>query len=332
LAQAAASPDSSLTPPPSSLGDGALKIGYLLSGSDLEPVRPLVEKLIQTLKSNQAVMNAMKDLGYSDIWPRQCDSSFDMIQRLGAEEFDLAFATGVIYARQFRPRANAPNEFETVAYQPILQFKNLRGDFAGARDTGVFRQGAIFVGLGSPLWGIAPTDKQIRAAIEMEWMAVPDSNSAAGYIYPRLAILDRFPDITPRGPIFCRSGEEVVKHVASALIHLGACETRLLEGPLGIIQNDNGKTVRVYQELLRTAPIPTDPILLKDDFLPSSGDQKGSLGRELKTAIIDFFNDTIPALAPDLKVHKADPRSFEDMARALRKFDATIQDGKTARP
>src|SRR5437868_6941670 len=45
--------------------EGALKVGYLLSGSDLEPVRPLIEQLIQTLKSNPAVMKAMKDLDYS---------------------------------------------------------------------------------------------------------------------------------------------------------------------------------------------------------------------------------------------------------------------------
>ncbi|MBI3737128.1 PhnD/SsuA/transferrin family substrate-binding protein [Candidatus Sumerlaeota bacterium] len=293
----------------------ALKIGYLLSGSALDPVRPVMEQLRQSLLAAPAVAEAMKASGYGDIWLRPSDDPADLTQRIGAEEFDLVFATAVVYARQFRPRSDRPEVFQQAAYEPIFQFRHLTGDIYDQRGNGVFRKGVIFIGPRSPLWKSTPTPEEIRAELERSRIAVADSYSATGYIYPQIKIRAQFPGIKTRGPLFCRSETEVIKHVVSGLAAVGACDMNVLETTLGGKGTEGGK---FYQELFTTDRIPADPILLRRNLLPQNSPLP--LGTELKVAIQAFFNAT-PGPAAGLKVEKAERRSFEDMARALAEFD-----------
>ncbi len=303
---------------PSTPQEVALKIGYLISGSDLDPVRPVLEELRRDLLSDSKVLSALKAGNYQDIWLRPCDAPQDMIQRLKGIEFDLAFATSVIYARQFRPRADQPDQFQEVPYEPVLQFHYLDGDVPDPKGNGVFRRGVVFIGPGSSLWSVGqPSAEQMRRELETQWLAVSDSYSAAGYIYSRLKIMDEFGEVRLRGPMFCKSGGEAFKHVVSGLTGIGACDSRILEGAAG----KPAARGKFYRELFRTDPIPTDPILLRRDHLP----QTSPLGRELKAAIQSFFNAAKSPVA-GLRVETADRRAFELTARALEKFDRAEQE------
>jgi hypothetical protein len=205
----------------------------------------------------------------------------------------MAFATAYVYARQLRSRAP-----ESVAYEPILQFRNLAGDIVLPGGAGVYHQGVVFVGPRSALWEIeAPTHDQIRAELEREPLAVPHFYSEAGYLYPQLELHNRFPGIRPRGPVFCRTGAGVIKHVISGLLAVGACDGRLLEAMLGPIDPPPGEP-RLYRELIRTTRIPTDPVLLRSQLHPRRGED--GLGIELKLLTQRQFNEppeAIPGLA-----------------------------------
>lgn len=329
-----------------------LAIGYLLDGSDLSgagieggpaSVRALMERMRERLEATPRLREAMAAAGYGEIVCRACAEPFDMLQRLRAEEFEAAFATGVIYARHLLardPRA-APRP---PPYEPVLQTRYLKGDVADGPGPGVYRKGSIFLGPGSSLWNTPePTEAELRAELARVRLAVPDSFSATGYLYPWLRIRERHPGIRPPSPIFCRSGEEVVRHVVSGLAAAGACESRLLEGRPGV------------REIDRTPLVPTDPFLLRRDLAGTeapTGDRPARggidaaesereadagrteaeraeaarrLGRELATAIRSFFS-TPPPPAPDLRFEPAERRSYEPMVRALERFDAALRE------
>lgn len=296
--------------------DKILRIGYLSEGTDLNPARAVLKGLVRRLETNPALAEALEEAGYRSIQMRHCDGAADMIQRLGAEEFELAFASSVIYARQFRPSTSDPNRFQPVRYQPILQFRR-KNDNRKQRGIGVERRAVIFIGPGSSLWGREPTDDEVRREIERNQMAVSNSNSAAGYIYPQLKIQQKFGLVRPQGFLFCTTSSEVVKHVISGLANIGACDTQTLE-ELGEIPAAEGQSRRLYQILFNTDLIPTDPILLRSDLLP----QRSNLGRELRLVVKEFFNNAKAQPAPGLWVEDAEQRSFEDMARALKLFDS----------
>jgi hypothetical protein len=301
-------------PPALSAQGEAFKIGFLLEGSDLDPVRPVIEALRGHLLADVRVARALKQAEFGDIWLRPSDDPFDMIQRLEAEEFDLACATAVIYARQFDSGRRA-GAVPSVRYEPIFQFRRPELDIFDPRGHGVWRSGVVFVGPASELWEIAhPTAEQIRAEIERAPIAVEDSYSATGYIYPRLKLLHDFPNLRPRGFLFCGSDASVIKHVVAGLAAVGACEAGWF--PLSV--EPTGASFPLMKDLFRTDRIPTDPILIHVDLMPQG--RSGGLGAELKVALQSFFNGS-SSRARGLRVEKAWRRSYEDMARALAEFD-----------
>lgn len=295
----------------------AFKVGFLLGDSDSE-MRGVMENLRESLLANEPLMHAMRQRGYSDIWLRPSDDPFDMIQRLDANEFHLAFATSVIYARQFKLSSEFAEAFEPVAYQPIFQFRRLKGDIVDPRGNGVFRRGVVFAGPGSGMIGLRATKPDLWSGavsrlIQDGPIAVSDSYSAASYIYPRLRLADEFSTLTLRGTLFCKSESAVVKHVVSGLVNVGACDVQTLE---------DMSAAGYCEELFRTDPIPTDPILLLGHLTPEMNPL--GLGRELKVALQNFFNAESPPI-DGVKIEKASDRAFEDMARALQRFDEMQQ-------
>ncbi len=298
------------------LAEGALVIGYLEEGSDLERAREVTQRLREALLGEARVKAAMDRLAYSDIWPRACDGAEDMAQRLGTGEFDLAFATAFIYARQFRRDIQDSERFRPVPYLPILQFR-MEEDLRSERGDGVERASAVFIGPGSRLWGkTSLTAEEIREEIEDHPMAFSNARSAAGYIYPLLAMEEAYGGVRPRSPEFCGSSASVVKHVVSGLIPIGASDMRTLRA-LGTQPSEAGPRVPLYQVLFETQRIPTDPLLLRADLAP----ERSELGRELKVALRSFFNNPLGQPVKGLWVENADPRAFESLARALETFD-----------
>lgn len=312
---ASASP---LVPP--TAHDPVFKIGFLLAGSDLSSPDPaetrrLMDNLRAALMARPEIVEALARAGFREVSPRACAEPFDMAQRLRAQEFELAFATAVIYARLFIPRPGEPDEFQAVTYEPILQTR-ASSDVAAGHS--VYRQGALFVGPSSPLWAGQPTDEAIRAELARSPLALADAYSAAAHVYPILKVSEKFPGLTLPSPIFCRSSAEVLKHVVSGLAGVGACETRLLEGPLGVAVAPGGSRKPLVRELLRLNPIPTDPVLLRGDLAPHNG--RGDSATELRGALQDFFNG-LAGRYPGVKLDRAERRAYEAAARALARFD-----------
>lgn len=295
-------------------------IGYLLSGSDLE--RPLA--VMEALRAELLKGAPLRD---REILLRPCDGPPDMEQRLRAEEFDLAFATTFIYARLFRSVEGDDSRFEPPLHEPILQYHDIAGDFV-IREI-VYRQGVVFAGPGSPLFGVKNADKAlIRAELERERMAVPEFHSETGYIYPRLEIYNRFSGIHPLGPLFCRSAPNVVKHVVSGLANIGACDARVLATMLGDAQAKG--ELRGCTELFRTKNIPTGPVLLRGSLHPRNS--TAPLGRELRDAIQQFFNSPSPP-APGLRLERInDRRAYEDVAGELKALDEAERAARAPKP
>lgn len=295
----------------------AFKIGFLESGSDLAPARHLAAGLRDALGADGAASDAMADAGYTQISLRPCDDPADLLQRLRAGEFELAFATAVVYSRLFQGGAEipgGPGRSGDVAYEPVLQFFRSESDVRNPRGEGVMRQGVIFVRRNGPLAGREFSADDLRAEFERHSLAVSDSNSAAGYIFPLVEIQDRFGQMRSQAPIFCGSEDEVVKHVVSGLAEIGACSPETL-ARIGSVRA-SGEAYKLYEELFRTDLFPTDPILLRADLLP----RRSALGIELKAALRVYFMQSPPP-APGLGVVKAERRSYELMSRALDRFD-----------
>lgn len=295
----------------------AFKIGFLESGSDLTPARHLVAGLRDALRAGGAASDAMAEAGYTQISLRPCDDPADLLQRLRAGEFELAFATAVVYSRLFQfgaELADSPGQGGAVAYEPVLQFVRSQSDVRNPRGEGVMRQGVIFVRRNGPLSGREFSADDLRVEFERHSLAVSDSNSAAGYIFPLVEIQDRFGQMRSQAPVFCGTEDEVVKHVVSGLAEIGACSPETL-ARIGSVQTSDG-AYKLYEELFRTDLFPTDPILLRADLMP----RRSALGVELKAALRVYFMQSPPP-APGLGVVKAERRSYELMSRALDRFD-----------
>jgi ABC-type phosphate/phosphonate transport system substrate-binding protein len=303
------------------------RIGYLATGSDLTPARPLLHDLREALMANEAFMTALAEKGYREISLRPSDEPSDMIQQLQTGDIELAFATPIVYARHFGAAGDQTVLERQGFYEPILQFER-PGDVRNTRGEGVMRQAAVFISRGSPLWGTRPTEDQIRQAINSSTLAVSDSNSAASYIYPRIKAFERFDGARPASFLFCGSNAEVVKYVLSGLAEIGACEMQTLK-TLGTI-NTESRSGELFQILFTTDVMPTDPILMRVDLAPRAS--ASPLGTELKAALRSFFNSAASKHAQGLKVANASRQAYEPVARALESFDRLTQPGGGVAP
>lgn len=299
----------SFAPPPVAAEERPFQIGFLREGSDFARAPVLMQELADYLRRQEPLITAMRRAGYDPerIVLSQCDGPRDMVQRMGLGEFELALATAVVYARQQGPYA-----------EPILQTR-LQGDFKPpGQQVGYQRRGVVFMGPACSLFAsepTTPTRSTIARKLAQDPMAVPSSDSAAGYIYPRLEMANRYGVTQPGNVWFCLTDAEVVKHVVAGLAPLGACREGAL---MDLIPPE--KRGLYYRTLFRTPMFPTDPILLRDDLRPAQSD----LGVELKASLRRFFN-TVQKTAAGLRIENASGRDYEDLARKLDEFETVRQ-------
>jgi len=296
--------------PPADPGEAApprkFSIGFLNDGSDLNNAPALMSRLSQYLLARKDLKATLARNHYQtdEILLSPCDGTRDMAQRMAENEFDLVFATAVVYARQIGP-----------TYEPILQ--TLRpGDKEPPRgEGGVLRRGVIFIGPHAAAFNTATSAReradQARRLLAGSPLAVPTADSAAGYISPRLMLIHDLGLQKTAGFLFCGSDTEVVKHVVSGLADIGACR----EGALAILPPP-AKGRPFYQVLLQSLPTPTDPILVHAELLPA----RSELGLELKVALREFFNKDQLAGA-DLRVENASKRAYEMLADTLHEVE-----------
>ena len=303
-------------------GDQQLRpfaIGFLREGSDFQNAPSLMEELRQYLRGHRVVQEAMRRAHYGEIALSPCDGPRDMIPRIDQREFHLVFATAVIYARHQLPiyleGSGQP------AYVPILQTQR-NGDFQpqGGKG-GVLRRGVVFAGPDSPLFDSnPPPGREDFEFLANQPLAVPYNFSIAGYIYPRAQLKRKAEEYGLAPPIFrfCGSDEEVVKHVVSGLLPVGACRQGALMSLLPEVKDQGEENNPYFRILMKTTPYPTDPILLLDDLSPDISD----LGRELKAALRSFFiKRESQWVGSDMRVRDAATRHFESLVGELAKIE-----------
>ncbi|MEN6625772.1 MAG: PhnD/SsuA/transferrin family substrate-binding protein [Candidatus Sumerlaeia bacterium] len=295
-----------------------LQIGYLVDGSDFIPAtddpfagNALGDQLRNDLLAQKQLTEAMERAGMAGIVLTPISGSGEMIQLMRSGDLHVVLATAMVYGRFLQIAVNNPVPF---TYEPILQSRR-PGDIGQGRGRGVLRRGVVIMGPASALFSrpkYAPAD--LRQALANSPLAVPSLDSAAGYLFPILTLSSQYGASRPR-LWFCGSDTDVVAHVVSGLAPFGACREGALAGTLAPLTK-NGATSdslrRHCRVLFQTAPFPTDPILIRDDFLPSLTD----VGRELKPALREFFNEK-QRLDRDLRVEDAVPRDYEKIQRAL---------------
>jgi ABC-type phosphate/phosphonate transport system substrate-binding protein len=282
----------------------ALAIGFLPEGSDFGNAAAVMERLRRDLLGRASVLAALAEAGFApEIELSPCDGPRDMAQRMNQNEFDLAFPTAVVDALQ-----------QGDYGEPILMTWR-PGDLKRPRDAGVLRRGVVFAGRAAKglLGPDAPKPGVVREALANAPLAVPSADSAAGYIYPLLKMMQDGSRGGAGKCRFCGSDAETVKNVVAGLAPLGACR----EGELEALLPGAGDSGRYYRVLFRTDPFPTDPIVLRSALAPD----RSALGRELKVALRMFFQQDGAAQGDALSVENAGERSYEKLRRDLRLFE-----------
>ncbi len=270
-----------------------------------------MEDLRLYLLARSDVRQSLRESGYDDhdIVLSPCNGPADEFQRMGLVEFDMAFASAVVYARhltRFLTLGSDPD------YEPIMQAAHALDIRPPGQDAGVWRQGVVFAGLSSRLMKqtalTSLTTPLLRDILTHEPLAVPSADSAAGYIYPRVQMESSYGVSKPE-IWFCGTDAEVVKHVVSGLVPLGACRMDTLIALAGPSEKS-----RYYRILFQTPPIPTDPIVLRRELLPATS----KLGQMLKNALRQYFtSDRLKKIVPDLHLESASRREYETLTKKL---------------
>jgi ABC-type phosphate/phosphonate transport system substrate-binding protein len=247
-------------------------IGYLLDGTDFGNTENLFESLKHYIWNQSNIRKAFQEEGYDEIILSRCDGHRHMVQQLNADEFDLAFATAVIYAWQ-----------QNKAYLEPLLVTQRPGDLIQPnREVGVSRRGVVIYGPGCQLFTRKDmNEKELIKLLKESPLAVPSFYSAAGYIFPQIKMGRDMGNISPGETWFCGSDTEVVEHVITGLVPFGACR----EGALKQVLQEN-KLDSYCTIWWQTKPFPTDPVLLHARHKPESS----RLGTELKVGLREFFN------------------------------------------
>lgn len=254
---------------------GILRIGYLRPGTGADLTHARMDDLRRFLLADAGVVAAMSASGFDRIGLYPADGGGDMLRRLDASEFDIAFAPSRTWAEQ------------RAGYRVILQTRRPR-DVVATRGRMVLQRGVVFASPRSPLFDIdQPAAGDLRRELSRKRLAAVATQSLPGYLAPVLELRRLLgDDALSGGVLWFSSDAEVAKAVLSGLADIGACEEGALDETLaraGLLA-DRDSTVRI---LLRTPPIPTDPVIAR----PALDPVDSVLGRELKRALRSFSLD-----------------------------------------
>lgn len=250
-----------------SAGEGLrpLRIGFLRGGAEGAPGTDALEGLRRAWASDETLARVLAEEGFSGVGLFACDGAEDLLRRLDAGEFDLAFATAGVFAEQ------------RGGYVAMLQARR-PGDTFAPRGDRVLRNGALIASPRSPLFRIErPTSADIEAALRASPLAAVSTRSVAGYVLPMYR-LRREHGITspPGGLLWFDSSEEVVKAVTAGLADVGICEAGAVERVLGGLP-----ARRLVRAVFETEPVPSDPVVVRRELDPETS----PAGRALKAAI-----------------------------------------------
>jgi ABC-type phosphate/phosphonate transport system substrate-binding protein len=287
------------------VGDPLLRIGFLRPEGEVDLTPRQMEELRRHLLGDEAVAAEMKAAGYDDVGLFPADGGGDLLRRLDAVEFDLAFVPSRLWAEQ------------QAGYTVVLQTRRSR-DFTATRGNRVLQRGVVFASPRSPLFTEAdPASPAARRRLAEARIAVVSSQSMAGFVAPMLGLQAEFGVTHPSGGLlWFESSAEVAKAVLAGLADVGACEAGALEEVMreaGL--DDEADSYR--RVLLRTAPVPTDPVVVRPSLAPA----RSPLGRELRRSLRQF---SLGGGLGGVSLQPAEDADYTVARELLREFDARV--------
>jgi hypothetical protein len=130
--------------------------------------------------------------------------------------------------------------------------------------------------------------------------------------------------------VFWDSSSEVIKAVINGIHDIGACDSSAIDEVLkahGLLANKD----KLIKEILRSDPVPRDPIVVRSKWLavsPYSASSDSALGREITRALAGFFRVN-PGL-PSLERTTREP--FAEVAENLERFRQKRQQAESTLP
>lgn len=298
-------------------GSTMLRIGYLRREATGHPGERLLENLRHRLLEDEEVMAALREEGYTADNPIglfACDGAEDMIRRLNAREFDIAFTPASIHARH------------QADYRVVLKARRPGDSFSPG---GVVRRfGVVFVSPRSPLFEQEElTAEDIREELGRRRLAVVSTQSVAGFHAPLLELSQRLGlRQLPASYLWFEDSREVVKGVLAGLADIGVCEQGAIDQVLteaGLLdpQWPEGRRAeersRYIREVLRTSPIITDPVVMR----PSLAARQSNLGRLLRARLRDY---SLAGEFDSIQYLASDDSEYRGLVELLRQFDRTV--------
>jgi ABC-type phosphate/phosphonate transport system substrate-binding protein len=276
------------------------RIGYQRGDPEALLSSGMFHAMREALMNRPKLRAAMKAENVDGIILLAADSHQGLIQRMDQNEFDLVFCTSVDFVSQ------------SGDYEALFQLRRTPQDTFDPQAKRVFHRGQIFVNSRSRLFRGEVTTAALAALLERGEIAMVSTFSAAGYVYPCLKLASKGGGMLPERIMFCDSSEEVVKYVINGVTEAGACDA----GVIGDVLSKNGladKRDQLIRVILDTDPIPTDPVALREKWLPRSS----VLGRELREELKLFFGmpgNRLPRLEDSSK------EKFQDLSDNLKLF------------
>lgn len=248
------------------------RIGFLERETTGHPSEESLDRLRDSLEQDREIAEELGRRNYRGIGLYPADGPADMVRRLNAREFDVAFVPANLYDEQ------------TAGYSVILRARR-EDDINWTTSAGpsALRRGVVFVSPRRPEIFEEETLSPQRAAelLGRERFAVVSTQSVAGFHAPLLAVHKTYgEEALSSGYIYFENSEEVVKGVLAGLANVGACELPALDRVLQAegLEDQRNRLVRV---VLTTDPVITDPVVVRPGLSP----QHSSLGRKLRLRI-----------------------------------------------
>lgn len=281
-----------------------LSIAYLEAGLEIPLPSGALANLAAFLTDDEVLTRQMEEQGFEGIHIFRIDSFQDMLNRLSLNEFDVAYCPALIYVEQ------------EGDYTPVLQLHPPRT--ISENNNRALWRGIIIANKKVDVPGISKgvyEKRKLDEWIQSTRMAFPSAHSAVGFTYPLYILKRLFETQRPGGYLFLGSSREVARAVINGIVPVGACEEGALFDVIDEIPMENGKKWSIDEVVTivaRTPPVPTDPIIVRDELNPHNS----QCGRSLRDAILRFHEQS-PGLT---KVGESSSIDFDRLKEDLDLF------------